>query len=581
MGIIVLNKMPPEYNNIIVVVNNEEIFMSAELTLSFEARTIEHLGLQMYSQLPAALAELIANAYDADAEVVIVSIEKDAQTGEEYIAVTDDGHGMSRDDLNNKYLRIGRNRRSPGESGLLSESGHRRVSGKKGIGKLALFGIGRLICVSTTRHGVDTRIDVVLDWNDMMALGGGDYHPVATEHRDDADNHGTRIEIRKLTRTTPVSLDSLAKSLARLFNYTGNFELFVEQGRNRKNVTRELRFDEDSIQFTWRIPEGLPIDDESRHFFQTKGVTGVVYGTKTTQRDDNRGVIVFVNGRRANAAGFYGASESSYAFSYLSGSVEADYLDDLTTDVIASDRASINWDVPATLELKRHLVQTLTWISRDWRRQRDKEKSRRTQQRTGRDFSQWTARQRDGDGERLHELLGKIVSSEVEMPETVLDSILGSVEALIPEYARLHWRHLHEKVREAAESDYQRGDYLRALDEAMKSYSAAVRLKSHVDASQDAAIMNQAFGGNNAALDVAAVFNRAAGLGVLTEDTLKSVREGQLFLSKGSVAAFRNPAAHNQRAILQKSQLLTDSDCLDMLSLVSHLWRRLDGADVV
>ncbi|MCV9993430.1 TIGR02391 family protein [Paeniglutamicibacter sp. ZC-3] len=555
--------------------------MSAELTLSFEARTIEHLGLQMYSQLPAALAELIANAYDADAGEVVVSIEKDGETGDEYIAVTDDGHGMSRDDLNDKYLRIGRNRRAPEEAGLLSESGFRKVSGKKGIGKLALFGIGRLIFVSTTRRGVASRIDVVLDWNDMMSLGGGDYHPMATERKAEDDDHGTRIEIRDLTRTSPVSLDNLAKSLSRLFNYTGNFDLFIEKGKSRKNVTRDLRFDDDDIQFTWRIPDNLPIDDEARRFFQSKGIRGVVYGTKATQKDDNRGVIVFVSGRRANAAGFYGASESSYAFSYLSGTLEADYLDDLATDVISSDRASINWDVPATLELKRHLVQTLTWISRDWRRQRDEAKASRVQRRTGRDFSQWTSKQRDGDGGRLHELLGKIVSSEVEMPESVLDSILNSVEALIPEYARLHWRHLHEKVRDAAESDYQRGDYLRALDEAMKSYSAAVRLKSMVNASQDSAIMSAAFAGNNAALDVAAVFSRSAGHGVLTEETLTSVREGQHFLSKGSVAAFRNPAAHNQRSILQDTQLLTDSDCLDMLSLVSHLWRRLDGADVV
>lgn len=554
--------------------------MSAELTLSFEARTIEHLGLQMYSQLPAALAELIANAYDADAGEVVVSIEKDGETGDGYIAVTDDGHGMSRDDLNDKYLRIGRNRRAPEEAGALSESGHRKVSGKKGIGKLALFGIGRMICVSTTRRGAASRIDVVLDWNEMMSLGGGDYHPTATARKAEDGDHGTRIEIRDLTRTSPVSLDNLAKSLSRLFNYTGNFDLFVEKGKDRKHVTRDLRFDEGDIQFTWRIPEDLPMGDEARRFFQSKAIKGVVYGTKATQKDDNRGVIVFVSGRRANAAGFYGASESSYAFSYLSGTLEADYLDDLTTDVISSDRASINWDVPATLELKGHLVQTLTWISRDWRRQRDEAKSSRVQHRTGRDFSQWTSKQRDGDGERLHQLLGMITSSDVAMPEPVLDSILDSVEALIPEYARLHWRHLHEKVQAAAENDYQRGDYLRALDEAMKSYSAAVRRKSMVTESHDSSIMSAAFGGN-AALDVAAVFSRAAGQGVLTEDTLKSVRDGQHFLSKGSVAAFRNPAAHNQRSILRDSQLLTDKDCLDMLSLVSHLWRRLDGAELV
>ena len=38
-----------------------------KLQLKFDPRTIEHLGIKMYSQLPYALAELVANAYDAGA----------------------------------------------------------------------------------------------------------------------------------------------------------------------------------------------------------------------------------------------------------------------------------------------------------------------------------------------------------------------------------------------------------------------------------------------------------------------------------------------------------------------------------
>ena len=37
------------------------------LRMSFDPQTIEHLGVKMYSQIPNAVAELIANSYDADA----------------------------------------------------------------------------------------------------------------------------------------------------------------------------------------------------------------------------------------------------------------------------------------------------------------------------------------------------------------------------------------------------------------------------------------------------------------------------------------------------------------------------------
>ena len=49
------------------------------LVLKFDPRTIEHLGIKMYSQLPQALAELVANAYDADAcEVKIELCDADS-----------------------------------------------------------------------------------------------------------------------------------------------------------------------------------------------------------------------------------------------------------------------------------------------------------------------------------------------------------------------------------------------------------------------------------------------------------------------------------------------------------------------
>ncbi len=51
--------------------------MSEKLTMTFDPRTIEHLGVKMYSTLPPAIAELIANAYDACATEVTVKLNDD------------------------------------------------------------------------------------------------------------------------------------------------------------------------------------------------------------------------------------------------------------------------------------------------------------------------------------------------------------------------------------------------------------------------------------------------------------------------------------------------------------------------
>ena len=77
-----------------------------KLKMSFDPHTIEHLGIKMYSVLPNAIAELIANAYDAEAHIVYIKLY-DIQN-DKRIVVTDDGIGMSFDEINNNFLRIGR-----------------------------------------------------------------------------------------------------------------------------------------------------------------------------------------------------------------------------------------------------------------------------------------------------------------------------------------------------------------------------------------------------------------------------------------------------------------------------------------
>ena len=81
-----------------------------QLQLKFDPRTIEHLGIKMYSQLPYALAELVANAYDASAEHVNINLY-DSDSTQKRIVIQDDGEGMSYEEVRDNFLVIGRKRR--------------------------------------------------------------------------------------------------------------------------------------------------------------------------------------------------------------------------------------------------------------------------------------------------------------------------------------------------------------------------------------------------------------------------------------------------------------------------------------
>lgn len=76
------------------------------LRMSFDPQTIEHLGIKMYSRIPNAIAELIANSYDADAGEAKVKLYD--KVSEKRIEVVDDGVGMDFAEINEKFLRIGR-----------------------------------------------------------------------------------------------------------------------------------------------------------------------------------------------------------------------------------------------------------------------------------------------------------------------------------------------------------------------------------------------------------------------------------------------------------------------------------------
>jgi hypothetical protein len=118
-----------------------------EYRLNVDPRILELLGPNLYTNIYYVLAELIANAYDADAKNVYIISNKDN------IRVEDDGHGMSyvAGDIA-KYLNVaGVSRATEDES--FTKSGARRKMGRKGVGKLAALSVSENVYVLTNFSG--------------------------------------------------------------------------------------------------------------------------------------------------------------------------------------------------------------------------------------------------------------------------------------------------------------------------------------------------------------------------------------------------------------------------------------------
>ena len=137
----------------------------------------------MYPSATATIAELISNAWDADARNVWVEMPLgEPWTDESRIVVLDDGHGMTHEEAADFYLVVGRKRRV--ETGTDRSRGGRRLHGRKGIGKLAAFGTARVLeCHTVSKDDVAHPTSFRLDYDTIRHLPVGEsYETEEAEH---------------------------------------------------------------------------------------------------------------------------------------------------------------------------------------------------------------------------------------------------------------------------------------------------------------------------------------------------------------------------------------------------------------
>ena len=81
------------------------------LRMSYSGRIIDQLGIQMYQSPVAAIAELIANSWDADSAAVLIGLPNDISDADAEISIEDDGNGMTFKECEERYLNVGYCRR--------------------------------------------------------------------------------------------------------------------------------------------------------------------------------------------------------------------------------------------------------------------------------------------------------------------------------------------------------------------------------------------------------------------------------------------------------------------------------------
>lgn len=268
---------------------------------------------QEYSSSERALKELVDNAWDADAEVVSVTLPK-PMSGEP-IVIQDDGTGMTEEELRRHYLSIAADRRS--RRGERTSGKNRLVKGRKGIGKFAGLMAAAAMTLETRTRGrlcrFTLRLDDLSQVEDIEQLDIGLHsEPCAPEL------HGTSITLSDLHQGLAYpDANKLRQILLQDYGRQDDFSITVD-GK---------RLDVDDVSGSYsELEQDLPNAGKVKlRFAISDGKTGL----------RQPGITLRVDGKSVGRPGFFGLDQRddfpSKLLRKLYGEIEADGLRDHIT----------------------------------------------------------------------------------------------------------------------------------------------------------------------------------------------------------------------------------------------------------
>lgn len=390
------------------------------LRFTLHLNVLHHLGMKLYATAPSVLTELVANSWDAEASVVSVVIDSENGT----LTVTDDGHGMDRASLQNRFLSVGYSRREF-KGSAMSDNNKRKVMGRKGIGKLAMFSISRDVEVVTQVEGAPpTGFRIEVDELEKQAAANQEYFPVDLADVSPLEKgHGTRITLSNLNRSVERSPSYLIPRLARRFGILGPVHGF-EVSVNGHKITRADAGVHQGLQFLWYFDEdsfkeavelraplacpeslnGKPAAKKISSLLDVEGkavhVKGFIGTVDTPSKLGGDGesinhISLFANGRLWQEDLLADIGDTRYFNSYIVGEVHADFLDSDGVDRATSARESVIQHDPYYIAIRAHLLTVMAEIRDQWDSWR----------------SEVNATDPDGPGEIIEEWIGTLERS--------------------------------------------------------------------------------------------------------------------------------------------------------------------------
>ena len=353
---------------------NQE-FKAKQYNFELSLSVLNHLGRNLYRNFVTVLGEAISNSWDADAKNVWIDIDKENSS----FSIKDDGVGMSGEDFQGKFLKIGYSKRRDGKR--LSD-GNRPYIGAKGIGKLALLSCADRISIFTKTAETDY-VGGAIDNDDLDQAITDDLTPQQYEleqldvslAEDLMKDHqrGTIIIFQNMKEQMKNSEAYIKKILAMSFKFSLLDPAFTIHVNGKPVTIDDLSDLSGNTEFIWLInkyedaytsgmknlkadPKGVVTELPIKGFMAT-----VVKprDAKISMTEERASVDLFVNGRLREKNILRHIPTQRILESYLYGQIHYDSMDREGTDPFTSSREGIVEDDGAFTELLEYLKKVL------------------------------------------------------------------------------------------------------------------------------------------------------------------------------------------------------------------------------
>lgn len=290
------------------------------------------IGRDLISDKFIAVFELVKNSYDAGAHSVVITFQGLSENNPQ-ITISDDGCGMSYDDILEKWLFVAYSAKRHRSADSFRDNIKRNLAGAKGVGRFSCDRLGSKLTLTTKTEDDAVANVIEIDWDKFEVDDSQEFMSIPVRHytKDSLPDHaekGTFLTISGLREVWDrVSILKLKKSLMKLIN-------------------PDIDSNDDPFSISFSVPEMLDEDNKIRSSQKKKEgwereiVNGVVVNDvfeKMNLKTTNIKVSISADGRTIETELF---DRGEFIFRFSEKNTQYPLLQDITTSLFYLNKSA-------------------------------------------------------------------------------------------------------------------------------------------------------------------------------------------------------------------------------------------------